>query len=470
MYCSVLGQDSLRIAKAKEDFSIFKNILKQGHPNLHAYISQDSLTTLFETTETEIDSTTSDLELYKKMLRITNAIKDGHLVLFPSNAMNVADEYFPLLLKIINTELYTDTDDYGIPVGAKITNINGVSTSVILEKLKKYAATDGYNLTKKHRDIELQFGIYYTYEYGITKQFSIQYIEPNGTAKHMDLDAESFTTIKYRNTKRNSYFAKYHNQENGMAFFEHYINPKMPFVYYKDKTAILVVHSFGIEVTAFKSRLITLFKAIKKSRAKHLIVDIRHNDGRSRPNAVALYSFLAKTPFKEIKSASVSSLSIPERSYATHVVLDEERFLKEKFYNHPQYDSWKLDFDDLEIFMVPRRDRFKGKIYVLAGGSTFAAGTTFAIHAKDDPEILLIGEETGGGYHTSTGNFPVYYEFPNTKIMMVLSMQKTDNYTQDTTAKIGSGVPPERYIPLSLQDLIAGRDAPLDYVLQLIKK
>ncbi len=469
---TLFPQKSIDSLGVKEDFKIFENILKNGHPSLYQYVEQDSLDHLFNTTKESLSKISTDIDLYKKMLTITDRVKDGHLLLFAPNSIKSEQYYFPLILKIINTELYTDTDDFGIPVGSKINSINKKTTSKIIESFKKYAATDGYNLTRKYRDIELKFGLFYAYEYGITKHFSVHYTEPDGTEKSIDLDAESFVKVKQRNTKRNSYFAPYHRQKNRFDFFDKHLNNKDPFVYYKEElsTAVLVVNSFGIDVRVFKSNLVKIFKELKEKKIKHLIIDIRNNDGGFRPNAIHLYSFVTKKPFKQMISEYVISLSVQEREYATRTFLNEKDFLTDRFKNHPVYDGWKLTFDDLESIMVPDHyNRFKGKVYVLTSGTTFSAASTFALNAKNNKDITLIGEETGGGYYLLNGQFPVYYEFPNSKIIMVMSMVKVENYVKDKTVPIGSGVPPDKYIDLSVENLIDGKDPLLDYLFRLIK-
>ncbi|WP_405205906.1 S41 family peptidase [Aquimarina sp. LLG6339-5] len=467
---SLFAQKTLTPEKAREDFKIFENILRQGHPALYKYIDKVTLDSILSTTKESLSRDITDIELFKKMQQITDQIKDGHLLLFAPNTLNTTQYYFPLILKIIQTEFYIDTDDFDIPIGSKVITINNTPTTTILEALKKYAPTDGYNLTRKYRDIELKFGLFYMYEYGVQKEYTVNYITPNGSKKTITLAAESFVNSKHRNINRNSYFSKYHNATDKVAFFSKHINTKEPFVYYRDdlKTAILVANSFGVDIRAFKSRLTKLFKEIKKKKTKHLVIDIRNNDGGFRPNSVHLFSFITDKLYKQRTSSFVSSLEIPERTYVTRTY-GEKEFLKEKFYNHPKYDGWKLDFDDLETMMAPNKDRFKGKVYMLAGGTTFSAGSALALLAKNDPNILLIGEETGGGYYAHTGQFPVYYELPNAKIIMVMSMEHIAHYVKDKSPPKGSGVIPDRTILFSVEDLIKGKDSQLDYIFKLIK-
>ncbi len=468
---TLFSQKSLDSSAVAEDFKIFENILKNGHPSLYEYTSKDSLDYLFNAAKDSFTNELSDIDLYKKMIQITDNVKDGHLLLFAPETIKTDQHYFPLILKIINSKFYADTDDFGIPIGSRIDTINGNESIKILEKLKKYSPTDGYNLTKKYRDIELKFGLFYAYEYGLTKEFTIVYTEPNGDRKTKKITAESFVKVKLRNTRRHSYFAHFHNQKNGFDFFSKYIGNKAPFVYYNDElsTAVLVINSFGGDIRVFKSSLVKIFKEINEKKVRHLVVDIRNNDGGFRPNAVHLFSFITQRTFKQIISEYVVSLSIPEKDYVTRTFLNEKQSLTDKFKNHPVYDGWKLNFDDMEAIMVPDPNRFIGKVYVLTGGSTFSAASTFALCAKNSPNITLIGEETGGGYYFYNGEFPVFYEFPNSKITLLMSLEKIEQHVKDTSIPHGSGVPPDKYIKLSLNNLIEGKDPLLDYIYRMIK-
>lgn len=468
---AVQGQKQLNSVKATEDFTIFENILSKGHPGLYEYISKDSLTNLIAAQKNRIDDSINDINLYKSLATITSALGDGHLQLFAPNTLKTQNYYFPLILKIINTEFYTDTDDFSIPVGSKIDRINGIPSATILQKLKKFVSSDGYNITRKYRDIELKFGLYFAYEYGITKNFDITYRSPGSDdVKTISLAAEPFIKVRLRNAKRNSYFHSFHKAKDTIQYFEKRISNKSPYVYYpKDlKTAVIVVNSFRGDVKIFKSNLIKIFKEINKKRAEHLIIDVRNNDGGYRPNAIHLFNFITETKFKQRTKEFVVTLQIPEKDYIIQTFGDENLFLKAKFQQHPVIDGWEIKFDELETIMVPEKHRFKGKVYVLTSGTTFSAGTEFALDAKNDPKITILGEETGGGYYQHVGQFPVYYELPNSKIIVVMFLEKIEHFVANHDVKKGSGILPDKYITLDRNDLIAGTDPLLKYLYQLI--
>ena len=138
----------------------------------------------------------------------------------------------------------------------------------------------------------------------------------------------------------------------------------------------------------------------------------------------------------------------------------------EKFKDHARENRWILTDDGAEEMMVPDKRRFKGKVYVLVGGLTFSAAATFALNAKNDPDITLVGEECGGGYYFHNGEFPVYYRLPQSEIVMVLFMEKITHVVTDTSFPPGSGVPPDHWIEETISDLVNGSDVQLDYILR----
>ena len=104
---------------------------------------------------------------------------------------------------------------------------------------------------------------------------------------------------------------------------------------------------------------------------------------------------------------------------------------------------------------------------VLIGGKTFSAGSSFALFCKNQG-ITLVGEETGGGYYTQTGGYPIIYTLPNSEIKILISFVKTNRFIEDETVSKGRGILPDKEVRLTVSDLIGGRDSQLDYILKQI--
>ena len=463
------GQNDLSQKQVLEDYTIFKEILLNGHPSLYEYTSKtewNSIFSLFE--QKDIKKTRTSNDLFRSISSIADNVKDGHLIIHHPK-MDTVPPIFPLLLKIIDDKLYTDTDDFGIPVGAEITFIDGKKSNILIQEFLKYAASDGYNLSKKYRQIEKEFGILYYYEYGEKESYTVKYSVNNSEVRTIEIVPQSFESIGSRYPNRNSHFAMFHGNTDRVEHFKSTLAQKWPFVYYIDsiKSGVLTVNSFGLDPKEFKSRLVELFKEIKKKKVANLILDIRQNIGGYRINAINLFSFLTEKPFKQRIAESTVTDTLPKERYVIHSMSDYNEFFNTYFVSADQEGGrWILTKDHAQAEMMPYKSPFKGEVYVLIGGNTFSAASAFALNAKNSQEITLIGNETGGGYYFHTAQYSALYELPNSKILVRMPFVHIDKYVRDKSVPKGSGILPDIEVEQTVEDLIEGIDTQLDYILK----
>ncbi len=456
-----MGQKQLTQEQILEDYTILKNVLTKGYPSLFTYSSPSEWDSLFASFERdEIPDIESNNDFYRSITKLTNHVRDGHLVVMRPQ-MDSIPKLFPLLIKIIDGKLYTDTDDFGIPVGSEIVSIDGIAGADLRRRLMKYAPADGFNTSKKDRQVEREFGILHFYEFGEKPAYEISFRSPSNQLFTKTIESQSFASIGKRFSSRNSLTAMRAWAKKG------------PDLYFIDSlnTAVLTLNTFGLNVEDYRSAMQEIFKEIRKKKTKNLIIDIRQNEGGYPLNAINTFSYLASGPFKQIESSEVITASLPEKAYSQNLVngYTYESFFEE-FYQEAEKEgnSWVLSEDANEAFMVPNKKSYRGKVYVLVGGKTFSAGSSFALFCKNE-SIPLIGEETGGNYYTQTGGYPIIYTLPNSKIKILISFVKVNRFVKDKTVKRGYGILPNTAVPLSVQDLIEGRDSQLEHVLDQIR-
>ncbi len=469
----VFGQKELTKEQILEDYVILKDVLTKGHPGLYEYTSKSEWDSLFVNFEKEKSKAIHNHnDLYKSITELTSHVRDGHLIVMHPPLESIP-KMFPLLLKIINDKLYTDTDDFGIPIGSEIVSIDGVNGTELRKRLMKYAPSDGFNMSKKDRQIEREFGILYFYEFGAKHTYQIKYKTTSNQVITKNIESQSFESIGSRFTKRNSYFSIYHKSKNKSDFVKNTLGKKEPFLYFVDhlNTAVLTLNSFGLNQEKFQSRLKELFKEIKKRKAQYLVIDLRQNEGGYPENAINTFSYIAKESFIQPKSQHVITSKLPHEEYSQEIVngYTYESFFEKHFQNGSKKENeWVIYAPGNEASMVSTKKRYKGQICVLIGGKTFSAGSTFALNCKNQG-ISLIGEETGGGYYSHIGGYPIIYELPNSKIKIMMSLVKIKKYVKNETVKKGTGVLPDIEIKLTIQDLIEGKDSQLDYILKEIR-
>ena len=263
----------------------------------------------------------------------------------------------------------------------------------------------------------------------------------------------------------------YHNREDKVAYIMQTIGNKEPYLYFVDSlnTGVLTLNSFGLDHELFATKVADAFRQLNRNHAAHLIIDLRRNTGGFPENANHAFSYLAKDSFVQPKSLFVTTSEVPLQAYYQSTpAMTYESFFENRFDNSSRTpNGWRLQAPENDDSMVPARRGYDGEVYVLIGGDTFSAGTTFALNCKNQG-ITLIGEETGGGYYFHTGVYPVRYELPNSGIRFLLSLVRHENHVANETVSVGSGVRPDTRVPLTVDDLIEGKDPQLDYVLQKI--
>jgi C-terminal processing protease CtpA/Prc len=87
---------------------------------------------------------------------------------------------------------------------------------------------------------------------------------------------------------------------------------------------------------------------------------------------------------------------------------------------------------------------------------------------KGQPNVVLIGEETGGGAYGNNGLMIPHITLPNTAMRVRMPLFRIVQYNHG--AKDGRGVTPDIEVPPSVKALLAGEDAKMEKVLSLINK
>ena len=153
----------------------------------------------------------------------------------------------------------------------------------------KYAPADGFNETKKDRQIEMEFGILHFYEFGAKLTYKVEYRTPSDRVITNTIESETFESIGKRFTKRISFLAP------------KTLSEKWPHLYFIDSanTDVLTLNSFHLDVDSFQVALEDIFKNIKYKKTKNLIIDIRQNEGGYPVNAIKSFSYIANKPFKQ---------------------------------------------------------------------------------------------------------------------------------------------------------------------------
>ena len=116
----------------------------------------------------------------------------------------------------------------------------------------------------------------------------------------------------------------------------------------------------------------------------------------------------------------------------------------------------------------PKKDAFRGNLYLLVNGGSFSASSILAAKLNNDGRATIIGEETGGA---NDGNIAGRYstvKLPNSKLKLPIGiMLIKPNIDFSNTMK---GVVPHHEVIPDLTDHFTGEDPELEFVLEMIQK
>ena len=116
----------------------------------------------------------------------------------------------------------------------------------------------------------------------------------------------------------------------------------------------------------------------------------------------------------------------------------------------------------------PRKNAFKGKIYVLVNGSSFSASSIISSKLKADGRAILVGEETGGANDGTVAGRYNTVKLPNSKILFPIGLMKISPNIEFTNTK--KGVVPDVEIVENATEILQKKDKVLHFVLAEISQ
>ncbi|MGZ3949357.1 MAG: S41 family peptidase [Flavisolibacter sp.] len=228
-------------------------------------------------------------------------------------------------------------------------------------------------------------------------------------------------------------------------------------------TAFLEVNTFatGNHLRPF---LKSSFKKIRKQHIQNMVVDMRGNGGGSVILSNLLTKYISDKPFK-----------IADSLYAEKRKSSYSRFMQNYFLNHlfllflthKKADGhYHFSHYENKYFKPKKKNHFNGKTYILIGGNTFSAATLFTKSVIDQPKVVVVGEETGGGAYGNTAWLIPEVTLPDTKVRFRLPLFRL---VIDKNAQKGRGVVPEVEAGPSVEAIRRNEDYKMEKALGMIK-
>jgi hypothetical protein len=464
----------------EKDYTIFENVLEESHPGLYWYTSKDSMDHYFDWGKQQIRDSLTEPEFRKVLSYVISKMNCGHTtVRFSKKYSRYLDtlrneKFFPLSLKLWSGEAPFDDDttvvaanlnrrDSILKRGTVIRGIDHKSMKEITDTLFKFISSDGYNVTHKFQTLSNRgvFGSLYTSIYGMPRSYHIDYTDSAGEMRSVVIPVydPAKDTVNRAAIRR---FIRPTKKERKNMTLQSMRSLRLDTA---SRTAFLDVNSFarGYKLKKFFRQS---FHDVRKSHTQYLVIDVRGNGGGSVTNSTLLSKYVANQKFK----VSDSLYAINRHSRYRH-------YIKNYFLNHlfmivftrkKKDDCYHFSWFEKHYFKPKKKNHFSGKSYILTGGNSFSATTLFTKAVIKQDNVIVVGEETGGGSYGNTAWLIPDVKLPETKLQFRLPLFRL--VMDKNEPKTGHGILPEVEVRPRADAIRRNADYKLDKVMELIKE
>lgn len=445
------------VKQLQQDYEIFVQVLKEAHPGLYRYTSKHEFADLFEKTKSRINKEMTEEEFYKLLMPIIVKIRCGHTKWFRKDKTD--DPYafhdtglFPLQLYFVDEKAYV-IDDYSkisnIPPASEVVAINGKKIPEIRRRINEYLPTDGNVQSFLNEQLNHFFSGYLATYVDHSSAYDIT-LKKGNTIFRKTIPGVSLNSIHKH--------AKEKKRLSGLP---------LRFEYPRPGTGLLTIERFFIEKNErnFYAFIDSVFLDLKNTATRHLIIDLRNNEGGDENFGGYLYSYLSRHEFQYYRKLTLAS---------------NQPFSFTKYaWVHPAYEAerTKLVKKDGEFLWMgqpylaikPKQaNAFDGKVYILINGLSFSVTSEFASMVHNHKIATFIGQETGGGYYGDNSGVFAVVTLPNTKLGMGVPLVGFFTNVSGYPYK-DRGIIPEWEVTASVEDILKNKDTVLNYTLNLIK-
>lgn len=462
----------------KEDIAVLGETLQYIHPNIYQYLDSVALQHELIGLEKTINQDPNITTVYKEVSRFLAKIKCSHTFTNPWNqgpdvekALFFQPDKIPFTFKRIGKRIFLDknaSDNVDLIKGWEILKINDVSSEEIMTKLSEYVTSDGNNYEKKlERLVVLEedkyplFDIFYPLEFGKADKFELLLTNP----VTQDTARTQVTSVsKTYRTKR--LIEKY--GEVKVSFADGW-----QFKILDGGIGLLSINSFAVQGKDFdwEAFLENVFVQLNAANAGHLIIDIRDNEGGQGEVAEYILERVLQKPLAiPAMQASVRYLTIPDRfkEYISTWSKIPYNFKGKYEYEENGRYFLKDKFSVKAQTYQPRKDGFKGKVYLITSPQNSSATHLMASYASLIDGMTLVGSETGGNVQGLNANFIFFLRLPNSRIEIDIPVIRMQVPLEQFKNRDGGIIPD---IPLSNgpADFINDGDAVLEKLLNRVR-
>lgn len=452
----------------KQDLDIAWATLKNNHPSYDLFTPADSIDAIFSRVKSSFKDSLDEAEFRLRLSSAIASLRCGHTSVSPSRAYTKFSRrhhspQFPLPVKVWGPDSMvaiqsSPNDSLPIKRGTIITAIDSIPSSVFIDQMKQYISTDGYSDGYKEIQISSSFPSRFKWMYGLSGNYRISYIDSTGKNQSCIVAVKS-APPKDSLPKLEKADDKLQGEKNKrLAAYGRFK------VIRDSATAILTLNNFSHPKVPVLIR--SSFKKARKYEIKNLVVDLRLNGGGKIENSTLLTRYISDKPFKVADSVSAKKLKPMYPAYTQFGWLF--RYFGWAIAKKASDGRWHMQKTERKVYKPLKKDHFSGELYVITSGFTFSASTLFLSKVNNQPNVTIVGEETGGGARGNSAVFTPMLTLPNTKARLRVPVFRI--VTDVNIPANGRGIMPDVVVKPDSRSIKAGTDKKMEAVWQLILK
>ena len=464
-------------AQLEKDYTLYQTILETHHPSLYWYTPADSMNYFFEEGRRQLRDSMNEPEFRRVLAFVTSKIRCGHTSIRSSRAwLRYSDtvrlgRMFPLSMKVWEDGMVVTQSlirrDSIFKRGTPIISINGLPTQKIVDSLFEFISTDGFNTTHKYQVLSNRgsFGSLYTAIFGLSNYFDIEYVDSLGRGQRTRVPSfqpPPDTGRIFDRPRRQPPIQPQPSKKERRRLRQDQV--RLLKIDTASKTAMMDLGSFG-RGYGLKQFFKNSFRTLKEHGIGHLIVDVRSNGGGSVNNSTTLTRYIANRKFR-----------LSDSLYAIRKGSPYQKYIGDHFWNKlfitllagkKRDGNYHFGYFERHYFKPKKKNHFDGKVYVLIGGNSFSATTLFASVLRGQDNVVVIGEETGGGAYGNSAWLIPDVTLPETGVRFRLPLFRL--VIDKSLPKNGRGLQPEIFSGPTVDDVRRGSDYKLDRAMELIR-
>lgn len=445
-------------AQLDQDHDVLRRALTELHPGLSLHSTPEVIERALQNLKVEWSKAQDRRFAYLALSKMLGAVRCGHTYAnFYNQPVEVAKEVLdgrdklPFTFELVEKRMLVVTGRE-IPSGSEVLEIDGIRVRKIVDRLVPLVKADGGNDAKRLDDLSTSglgryeaFDVLHPLVYPPKRSwFTITYEGPAGV---MQKRVEAVTRAERAERLR--------LRENPL-----WVPTVLP-----GGIGYLPLQSFTTWNFRFdwRRRLEAAFDRFRVEAPKHLIIDIRGNEGGDDNVIAELGRYLVKEPL---------ALSSPPSYIKFDTVAADLR---------PYLSSWNTAVFDMGrgtvvesnglrrrpgVFptrLQPKLNAYTGKVWMLVGPSNSSATFHLARAVKQHGLATLVGRVTGGSLKGMTGGQFLVLTLPKSKIAVDIPLVTSPSDLPDR------GVTPDLLTSWTFEERRSGTDPDLQAVLKAIR-